>query len=388
MKHSIFASITFLSVAISACSPSSTSPSSSGEVRLEFLDSIVVESLHDLFLSSVNEQTGQILFKDRFLKEFLLTDPTGKIITSFSLTGEGPNQVSFPMEVAFMADQLVVKEISAEMKLNFFDSQFKKDGVSPPLASGLNMMEVAFKRQSFSVLDQDQGSLILGVENNAIDPQWMTAAYQKAEFYDVAKTGYIYNLENDSLRYFSLYPDSWQPKLNKEWVGQAFPFMAVLGQQNLIAVLPRVGKQIFFYTLQGQELVPRGETTVFHPDRRDELKIDPMEQPFLYPGFSDIKGGGNYFLLEFFTEIPLDAYQEIRAKSENYMTDPEFKQLMKTYRQERYILLNSEGDQQIISDLPIAGSIHYLDKEDVIYIKPEEVEERDHNVFYRYKILP
>ncbi|HSF53379.1 MAG TPA: hypothetical protein VLA71_06485, partial [Algoriphagus sp.] len=298
-----------------------------------------------------------------------------------------PNQVNFPMEVAFMGDQLVVKEISAEMKLSFFDSEFTKVRMSPALAKGLNMVEISVTRQSFSVVEEGNSNLILGVETNAIDPEWMTPESQKPEFYEHAQTGYLYYPGTDSLNRFSLYPDSWQPKKDKEWVGQALPFVSVLGKGERIAVLPRIGNQVFFYTLDEGSLNPVGESQLFHPERREDLKVDPMEQPFLYPAFTDIKGGGKYFLLEFHTEVPLEVYQELRAKTEDYMNDPEFKNMLKTYRKAKYILVDQEGNQRTISELPVAGAIHYFDKEDVIYIKPEVDEEKDYNVFYRYKIL-
>ncbi len=353
-----------------------------------FLDSIVVESLSELYLSSKNEKTGDLIFKERFLKEFLLTDSKGKILSKPELKGEGPDQVSFPMEVAFVGDQLVVKEISAEMKLSFFDREFNKTQVSPALAKGLNMVEISITRQSFSAFEKGNERLILGVENNSIDAEWMVSERQIPEFYDHVQTGYLYNPDTDSLVGFSLYPDSWQPKKDREWVGQALPFVSVMGKGDLIAGLPRIGNQLFFYQMEGNSLKQIGETNLFHPDRNANLKVDPKEQPFLYPAFTDIKGGGKYFLVEFHTEVPLDAFQELRAKSENYTSDPEFNQMLKKYRKPKYVLVDQAGNQRTISSLPVAGAIHYFDKEDVIYLKPEDVEERDYNVFYRYEILP
>lgn len=385
MKH-LFLSLTIIGF-LASCKPSTDSESSdNSEVTLEFIDSILVESLSELYLAAKNEQTGNLIFKERFLKEFIVTNSTGEILSKPELKGEGPNQVSFPVEVAFMEDRLVVKEISAEMKLNFFDSQFNKIKMSPALAQGLNMVEVSVTRLSFSVIKEGNSNLILGVENNAIEPEWMSSENQTPDFYDNAKAGYIYNLATDSLIRFNLYPDNWKPKKDKEWVGQALPFTAVLKNDNLIAVLPRIGNQVFFYNLKGENFDPIGDFSLSHPERKSDLKVDPMEQPFLYPAFTDIKGGGNYFLIEFFTEIPLEIYQELRAKSENYMQEPEFKEVMKKQRKSKYLFLNSQGDQAILSHLPIEGQIHYIDANDVIYIKPEVKEEKDYNVFYRYRV--
>lgn len=382
----IFFSLAIIGFLASCNTPPDSGSADSLEVTLEFLDSIVVESLSELYLASKNEQTGNLIFKERFLKEFLVTNSTGEILSKPDLKGEGPNQVSFPMEIGFMEDQLVVKEISAEMKLNFFDSQFNKIKMSPALAQGLNMVEISVTRQSFSVIKEGSSSIILGVENNAVEPEWMSSENQTPEFYNNAKTGYLYNLDTDSLNRINLFPDNWQPKKDKIWVGQSLPFITALKNDSVIAVLPRIGNQVFFYQLKGGILEPLGEFLVSHPERNIDLKVDPMEQPFLYPAFSDIKGGGKYFLIEFFTEIPLEIYQELRAKSENYMQEPEFKDAMKKYRKAKYLLLNSQGEQAVLAQLPIEGQIHYIDANDVIYIKPETKEEKDYNVFYRYQV--
>lgn len=389
MKHSFLAFATSLVGLLVGCSsPTKEESAETAEVQLEFLDSIVVESLSEIYLSSKNEETGDLIFKERFLKEFLITDSEGKILSRLELKGEGPNQVSFPMEVVFMNNQLVVKEMSAETKLSFFDGAFNKVRSSPALAQGLNMIEISVTRQSFSPIEVGTERMILGVETNAIDPEWMTPENQKPEFYSHAESGFLYDPNTDLLTRFNLYPDSWQPKKAKEWVGQALPFISVLGKGEQIAVLPRIGNQLFFYQLEGNSLKQTGEFALFHPARNESLKVDPMEQPFLYPAFTDIKGGGKYFLVEFHKEVPLELFQESRAKNENYMMDPEFKQILKRYRQPMYILMDRDGNQRTISQLPVEGAIHYFDKEDVIYLKPESNEERDYDVFYRYKILP
>ncbi len=371
---------------LTSCDSSSSQDQFDGkEVQFEFLDSVVVESLSELYLSAKNEKTGQLVFKERFLKEFLLTDSLGRILKKPELKGEGPNQVNFPMELAFMGEQLVVKEISAEMRLSFFDQNFNKIKTSPALAKGLNMVEISNTRLTFSVFEGEGTPLILGTETNGIDPMWMTSENQKPEFYEQAEAGFLYNPVTDSLMRFNLYPAGWQPKKDNQWVGQALPFISILSSEK-VAVLPRIGEQLFFYTLAGQQLIPDGEIKLKHPERKGDMKVDSVEPAFLYPAFTDIKGGGNYFLVEFHTEIPLEIFQEFRAKSEDYMSDPEFKQMFKKYRVAKYILVDPQGNQGTISSLPLEGTIHYFDANDVIYIKPESKEEKDYNVFYRYQV--
>ena len=50
-------------------------------------------------------------------------------------------------------------------------------------------------------------------------------------------------------------------------------------------------------------------------------------------------------------------------------------------------MIDEKGNQSPITKLPIEGEIHFIDQDDVIYVKPESEVEKDYNVFYRYKVL-
>ncbi|SEF58337.1 hypothetical protein [Algoriphagus boritolerans] len=81
----------------------------------------------------------------------------------------------------------------------------------------------------------------------------------------------------------NLYSDSWQPKKEGKWVGPAYPFIAASSKSKVIAVLPRIGDQLFFFQLENNELVPKGETLINHPKRKRGLVFNPEDEPLLYP---------------------------------------------------------------------------------------------------------
>jgi len=133
-------------------------------------------------------------------------------------------------------------------------------------------------------------------------------------------------------------------------------------------------------------MVSVGETQLSHPDRNDQLEFDPNEDYFLYPSFSDLKSGGKYFLIKFSTEIPKAVRDEYRIRNPNYMNDPAFNEVFKKYWKDKYILVDHLGESYALKDLPIPGMVHYMDKNDILYLKPKSEVELDYNVFYRYQI--
>ncbi len=376
----------FLLAAFCACRPGEKDPSLSGEVTFEFLDSMVVESLLELYIADKDGGSGRLLLNEKEMRVLFLTDSKGGIISRFKLDGEGPNQVQNPSEVAFWKDGLVTKETSSEMKLSFFNGEFEKTGVSPAIARDFMFLTILNSGRSFSVLEKEGKSLIIGQDNSALEAQLMTSEEGNAGFYEKAETGYIVSDQNKLVR-LNLYPETWKPRMEKKWVGISSPLVQVCKTDQVIAVLPTHGNQLFYYTLKDTSLTAVAEITLVHPERHDATRFDATDDDgVLYPAFSRLNGGGNYFLVEFRTAFPRDLYESFRANDERFRSDPEFWQAVETHHKTKYILADTKGNQGAISELPISGDIHFMDADDVLYIKRSSETELDYNVFYRYRV--
>ncbi|MCH6236543.1 hypothetical protein [Cognataquiflexum rubidum] len=360
--------------------------STEGKVEFEFLDSLVVESLSELYLADKNENTGQLLFNERQMNELIITDLEGKIISRFEPKGEGPNQVETPLEVAFWKEGIVLKEMSSENKFNFFDRDFRKIAQSPPLSKGLSFISMYNSNRSFSIFEKDGKSLILGQELNMLDEQLLAEKSENPLIYEKAEIGYIYDVDSKDITRINLYPETWKPRLEQKWVGFKSSYVQVSKTDQKVAVLPSVGNELFFYDLDDTGISPISQISLFHPDRNENLIFDVKKEYFLYPLFTQLFSGGNYFLVEFYTEVPQDIYDSFRAKGEGYQSDPEYWETLQKHWKAKYILTDKNGNQGAISELPIPGVVHFMDANDIVYIKPTSKTELDYNVFYRYQV--
>ncbi len=385
MRHTLIFGC--LALGIWSCGEEKGVEKNSGfEVELVWVDSVVVDSFYELTLAAVDAEDGRMIFKDRSLNHIFLTDSTGRILDTLELKGEAPDQVALPVEMVFDEGNLIVKDLEAGMPLNFFTRDFKKMKKSSPLALGLSFLEINPFWVSFSPFQSGGKKLIVGMEGNGVDPELMTESWKKAEFYSKAQAGYVYDLDLDSLWRFNSYPENWEYRKRGEWKGQVFPFVQALEEQGLIGILPRIGNQFFLYRWENQQMIPLGETRLSHPDRNDQLEFDPKEDYFLYPSFNDLKSGANFFLIQFHTEIPKAVRDEYRIRNPNYINDQAFNEVFKKYWKDKFILVNQQGESYALKDLPVDGKVHFLDKNDVVYIKPKSEVELDYNVFYRYRI--
>lgn len=377
-----------LFLGIISCNPTTEIiTSETKQVRFQLLDSVVVESLSELYLVDRNAETGELLFKEKRLNEILITDSKGKVLLKPNLKGEGPSQVGQPWELAFWGDGIAIKEISPEMRVHFFNSSMEKIRKSEPLAEGINMLEVAPLRNQVKAVEIDGKTLLIGADANAVAPKLMGKEFQNSNFYSLAESGFIVDAFTGESQKFNIYPESWLPRKEGRWVGMATPFFSVTTKSHLIAILPRIGDQLFLFKLQGKELVPHQEVVINHPDRKRNLEFNVEDEPLLYPSFFDLKAGGTIFLAHFYTEVPKEPYLAMKNGKVDNSRNPEFVELLKNYRKSKYLLVDQKGNQSPITKMPIEGEIHFIDGEDVIYIKPYSQVEKDYNVFYRYKVL-
>lgn len=379
----------FLIYALGACSTGQKSnefSSNDGGVEFEFLDSLVVESLFELFLADKNEHTQQFLFNENQMEELLITDLYGNIISRFEPKGEGPNKVESPLEVAFWQEGIVIKEMSPEQKFNFFDGNFKKIAQSAALTKGLNFLSIYNSHRSFSIHENDGETLIIGQDLNLIPDQLLDEKSENWSFYENADIGYIYYGDTEELKTINLYPKTWRPRLEQKWVGRINSYLQVSKTDNKVAVLPSVGNELFFYEIKDKVISPLSQISLVHPERKENIPFDPKNDYVLYPFFTQLFSGGNYFLAEFYTELPQEVYDSFRAKGEGFHSDPEYWTSLEKYRKVKYILTDKNGNQGSISELPVPGTVHFIDSNDIIYIKRSSEKELDYNVFYRYKV--
>lgn len=379
----------FLIFTLGACGTGKKSnefTSKEGKVEFEFLDSLVVESLFELYLADKNQNTGQLLFNEKQMKELIITDLEGKIISRFEPTGEGSDQVMSPLEVAFWQEGIVIKEMSSEHKFNFFNWSFEKIAQSPALTKGLNFLAIYNSHRSFSIFEKDGKTLILGQDLNLIDEKLLTENSENPLTYEKAEIGYIYDVDSEDLTRINLYPKTWKPRLEQNWVGLKSSYIQVSKTDKKVAVLPSVGNELFYYELNGNSLSPIAQISLSHPERNENLLFDVQNEYFLYPVFTQLFSGGNYFLVEFHTEVPQDIYDSFRAKGEDFQSDPEYWEALQKHWKVKYILTETNGNQGAISELPVPGVVHFMDANDILYIKPTSKTELDYNVFYRFQV--
>lgn len=284
-------------------------------------------------------------------------------------------------------DRYIFKEMSATMDFHVFDRDFKKIEKIKGPAVGLNAIFISFFRQTFTSWNEGGNDFILGEEVNSYVPTDVDPEKIGGDFYNQVKSGFHYDLSQDSITYLNLYSEAWIPRKTNRWIGQSFPFLAFDPIRKKAAVLPPIGNQLFMYDLDGNSLINEKAVELSHPDRTQEIP-DPSQENLLYPSFSDVKTFGDYQLAIFYTGIPEDVFNEYRAKGENYHQDPEWREAVAKYRNLRYIVI--KGDQQIgiLNKLPVEGDVNLGLADGTLILKAADGKvERDYNLFYKIRLM-
>lgn len=361
---------------------------STAELQFEVVDSIKVNVLDDLLIMDYLESSDKYLMKERKGGKIYLVDGKGSVISTQDIGGEGPNQVSIVWEGRFFGeDGYIFKEMSATMDFHVYDHDFQKTEKIRGPAVGLNAIFISFYRQTFHVFETGGEKYILGEEVNAFDAGTIDPLKLGGDFYNKAKTGYFYDLSQDSITYLNLFPKNWEPRKSNQWAGQSFPFLTFDPKNSKVTVLPPMGDALYSYELNGNSMQNETQVNLTHPDRTQPIP-DPSRENQLYPSFSDLKTFGEYQLAIFNTAIPEEIYQEFRAKGEDYYRDPEWPNVLAKYRTPRYIVIKDGMQVGIVQNLPIDGNVNLGLADGSILVKATDGEvERDYNLFYRLKLV-
>ena len=358
------------------------------ELQFEVVDSIMVDVLEMLAVLDYLPSKDLYLMKELRKGNIFLVNGEGEIIDNRDISGEGPDQIQMVAEGRFYGEEgYLFKEFSGTMDFSLYNLDFKKIKKFDGTLVELNSLSIYNYKQSFSVFEEEGKSFIVGEEPNsyskaAIDPEKIGA-----DFYKQANTGFIYDLDQDSVTYVNTYPEAWEPKDTQKWVGESYPFLCYNPKTKEVASLPVKGNQMGLYRLDGYELIYETGVELSHPDREGHV-ADTEKEAMIYPSFADIKAFGDYQLVQFYTAMPEDIYNGFRAKGENFQSDPEYRDAMIKYRKLRNIIVKGDRQIGILNEFPVAGSVNLGLPDGTLIIKAADGEvERDYNLFYKVRLV-
>ncbi|EIM78890.1 hypothetical protein A3SI_00460 [Nitritalea halalkaliphila LW7] len=363
-------------------------------LQLELTDSLCVETLAPLLMDDFLPEKGLYLLKGDKSRLPLLVDQNGDILQEYAIGGDGPNSVGpngafgyrFLGEDAFVAQGFYTD-------YHIFGLDGQKQRSIPFNAEGLFGLTLYKNRTTFHPLYKNGQAFLVGEEPNSFNPATIDKNKLGAAFYEQARTIYAYNLETAENQLLETYPESWEPRANKRFVGESVPLLAWGAAQQEIALLPRVGNQLFLYDFSGETPILRQTVALSHPERpADAPTLRPEDSADSdYPQFSDIRYAGAYIIIQFFTQVPKGLLSELKAQfgEPDYLRSPEFREARQKYVRPYFIVVR-EGEQVgILNEVPVSGSFNFSDASGILYFNDNlsPAVERDYNVFYKLRIV-
>ncbi|MCH7399119.1 hypothetical protein MM236_14030 [Belliella sp. DSM 107340] len=392
MKNLYYLVVLLIAPLFIACSGSEqqTESNPSDLVVLELIDSLIVDELSPLTLQDVNLESGKALLVAKS-KNVFLTDLMGEVLKEYSLSNDGPDGVggNGAFGYKFLGEDKFVAQgfFTSYFVYDFEGKQVKK---VPYNTDQLYRMMLYRNRTTFHpYMDGDQ-MMMIGEEHNFFSDEEMDPTVLGTKFYEKISSTYRYNLETQENEILESFPPTWEPRVNNRYVGSKTSFLALHDSKKSFALLPLQGSQVFFYDL-GKEVTFKGEVQLQHPKRPElapTISPDTNADYSDFPSFSNVLYAGDYCLIQFFSTIPEAKVSELKALSEQYFTTPEYKEASKQYVKPYFILVKNGKQIGIINELPVNGTVEFLDKNGVIYINDNisPQVERDYNLFYKVKI--
>ncbi|MGY6558227.1 MAG: hypothetical protein ACXIT9_02980 [Nitritalea sp.] len=393
-KHAPFSFLALLGMALTLESCTTSLEHDAHRIlQLEITDSLCVETLAPLLMDDFLPEKGLYLLKGDKSRLPLLVDQNGNILQEYAIGGEGPNSVgpNGAFGYRFLGkDAFVAQAFYTDYHIYGLDGQ--KQRSVPFNAAGLFGLTLYKNRTTFHPLIKNGQAFLVGEEPNSFDPATIDKNKLGAAYYEQAKTIYAYNLETAENQLLETYPEHWEPRLNKRFVGESAPLLAWNAEKQEMALLPRAGNQLFLYDFNGESPILRQTITLSHPERpSDAPTLRPEDSADAdYPQFSDIRYAGAMLIVQFFTQIPSAQLRELKAQfgEPDYFRTPEFQEARKKYIRPYFIVVK-EGEQiGIINEVPVSGSFNFSDASGTLYFNDNlsPSVERDYNVFYKLNL--
>ncbi|MFD2037614.1 hypothetical protein ACFSKL_22660 [Belliella marina] len=360
------------------------------EVALELIDSLVVDELSPLQLQDVNLESEKVLLVGKN-RNVLLTDLKGEKLNEFALAEDGPNGVGRNGAFGYKflgGDRFVAQGLFTSYFV--YDLEGKQIRKIPYNAKELYRISIYKSRTTFHPYMENGQMMMIGEELNFFSNEEMDPKVLGAGFYDKISSIYRYNMDSEENEILESFPASWEPRANQRYVGNLIAFVSLHDTKKSYALLPLQGSQLFIYDVD-EEVKLREDIQLEHPNRPQNaptVASDGTAGYSDYPAFSNVLFAGEYCLVQFFSTIPESKISELRAIQEQYFNTPEYREATKQYVKPYFILVKNGKQVGIINELPVNGTVEFLDKNGVIYINDNvnpEVE-RDYNVFYKVKI--
>lgn len=359
-------------------------------IKLELVDSLVVDELNVLTMDDRSEN-GYYLLKSSKTRIVYLVDEKGLIIKEYDILNEGPNGAgNGAFGYRFLDnDKWVVQGFYNGYHM--YNLEGEKLLQVPNNNVGLFAITVYTFRTTFNPYMKNGVPYIIGEEPNSFNPAEIDAKKLGTGFYQQARTVYNYNLDTEESELLPTYPEEWEPRQNNRYVGPSYPFVAYDRKKQELSLLPVMGSQLFVYDYADSLPILKHTVELTHRFRPKDTPL-AEEDEYLhfsdYPKFTDLRILGDYVLVGFHTQIPVEIMRQLRAESEQYYSLPEYKAAQEQYSKPYYLLVK-EGEQiGILDSFPVNGTLNFTDEEGILYINDNlspEIE-RDYNVFYKLRI--
>jgi hypothetical protein len=357
-------------------------------------DSIMVDVLEPLVIDDQQLSGEAFLMRGTKSRNPYLVSENGKVIRAYDLLDDSPNGIGFNGAFGFNflgEDKWVALSQAFYKQFYIYNLNGEKSKVLDSIDLGVFSFTVNLYQSFFRGFIKSGEEMLFGIESNLFDPKSISKEeLELPVYYDTVKSIFSYRIKDQFLKQFDTYPETWGPRKDRKYVGSSVSCIAYHRNKHQMAVLPKVGNQLFVYDFSGNEPVLLHEVALKHRFRPEIIPEIAKEAEYTssYPRFTDLRFVGERILVAFKTRIPEDILLRLMAKSSRVGDLPEYQEAKKNFVKTIYLVIEEGKQIGVVEGLPVHGTLDFATESGKIFINDniEPEAERDYNVFYQLKI--
>lgn len=379
-----------------SCSSNNKEEAQGPDRKMTFVleDSVMVDVLEPLVIDDQQLLGESFLMRGTKSRMPYLVSKKGEVLKAYDILNDSPNGIGFNGAFGYNflgEDKWVALSQAFFKQFHIYNLEGGKSKVLDSIDLGVFSFTINLYQSFFRGFIKGGEEMLSGIESNLFDPK----SISKEElglpvFYDTVKTIFTYRIKDQSLKQFDTYPEIWAPRKERKYVGGSAPLIAYHRNKHQMAVLPKVGNQLFVYDFSGNEPVLLHEVALTHRFRPEIIpEIDKeAEYTSSYPSFTGLRFVGDRIIAEFKTRIPEDILIRLMAESSRVDDLPEYQEAKKNFVKTFYLVIEDGKQIGVVEGLPVPGAMDFTTESGKIYVNDnrEPEIEREYNVFYELKI--
>ncbi|MCO6359367.1 hypothetical protein [Roseivirga pacifica] len=382
MKHTLINTMAILAIAcLVSCSENQNTETTTKSYKAVVADSVVFNYLPEVQLKDYDEESEQLLLKDRSSQKIIILNKSGRIEAEFNPFVEGPNYVG-PWDFGwiFFGEDSLICYGQTHIYLLTREGEIINKMPFPVEIESQWLLDFD-PRTLFNYSDKEKEKFVAMI-SGPLGPKPRTQAFQDS-------VNMVYSIDLNTGQGNAIMPKLPESTYRSagEYLGRGWPYM-VNYSGSKFAQMYELDPSVYFWNADKNELINSIKIPETYWPEYKGVAFEEKGKPEILRHNVNIFSAGKFIIVQNLGRIPDELDKQIK-QLDNWQESEEYKSAIRKYLKSVYLLFDENqylGELDITEITPISW-LKLDTKEDFFWVQRTYNDERDYRTFLKVKIV-